>query len=105
MAKFCTLIKREGLSRLQKFILSLARKQGGTVLARDVLIQFYGFTPYRHPSTVRTGGLVFDKAKIGFRRYNAASVATCKAFNRLVERGMAKRILSGIRVGPGGLNG
>jgi len=97
--------KKEGLSNLQKFILSLANKQGGIVLARDVLIHHYGFTPSCNPSAVRAGGIVFDKATIGHRRYRSASTAVCKPFNRLVDRELAVRILSGIRVDAGGFNG
>ena len=97
--------KKEGLSNLQKFILSLANKQGGIVFARDVLIHFYGFVPSRNPAAVKVGGMVFDKSAIGFRCYRSATTSTCKAFNRLCKRGLAVRIFSGIRVVDSGING
>ena len=105
MANSSAHIKETGLSRLQKSILSLAGKQGGTVLARDVLIHFYGFNPSRNPSSVKTGVMVLDKTVIGYRRYRSATTAVCKAFNRLVARGLAVRTFSGIRVVPGGIDG
>jgi hypothetical protein len=88
----------KGLSFLQKDILSLAKEQGGEVLARDVLIAHYKFKACCNPKTTRQGCLVFGKAQIGFARYNACTVAVCKAFNRLIERGLAIKIRSGIRL-------
>ncbi len=100
MANFWTPKKRnqKGLSSLQKNILSLAREQGGEVHARDVLISYYGFRPYRNPEGVRQGCFVFSKSEIGFNRYNAKTVAVCKAFNRLINRGLAWKIHGGIRL-------
>ena len=98
MANFPTPIKRGNLSQLQHCIIGLGKQNGGTVLARDVLMEYYGFQPVNNPSLQRTGAIVFDKTDIGFDRYNAASVAVCKAFNRLVKKGMATRIFSGIRL-------
>jgi hypothetical protein len=89
---------RKGLSQLQRSILVLAKEQGGEVLAREVLIKVYNFRPIRNPGTVRQGKLVFKKAEIGYARYNAATVAVFKAFNRLINRGFAWRIHGGIRM-------
>ena len=80
---------RKGLGRLQKFILDLAREQGGEVLARDVLMKYYGFIPGRSPIDIRGGCPVFNKSRIA--GYSTATVAVCKAFNRLVSRGLALR--------------
>ncbi len=93
--------EKRNLSQLQHCILSLGRKNGGTVLARDVLIEYYGFKPIRDPSCLKAGGIVFSKKDIGPDQYNAASVAVCKAFNRLIKRGKASKILSGIRLKAG----
>ena len=98
MANFHTPIKSDRLSELQRCILNLGKKNGGIVVARDVLIEYYGFFPIRDPSCLKNGAPVFNKSDIGFGRYNAATVAVCKAFNRLVARGVAIRIFSGIRL-------
>gem|GEM_PF-1762694 len=100
MANSFTLKKRgkKGLSSLQKSILSLAREQGGEVLTRDVLISYYKFRPYRNPEGSRQGCFVFRKVEIGFNRYNAKTVAVCKSFNRLINRGLACKIYGGIRL-------
>jgi len=100
MANFYTPKKRnqKGLSSLQKNILSLAREQGGEVHARDVLISHYEFQPYRNPEGVNQGCFVFRKPEIGFSRYNAKTVAVCKSFNRLINRGLAVKIYGGIRL-------
>jgi hypothetical protein len=98
MANFCTPKKRDNLSPLQCCILTLGKKNDGIVLARDVLIEYYGFVPNRDPSCLNAGALVFNKSDIGLGRYNSASVAVCKAFNRLVERGVARKIYSGIQL-------
>ena len=66
-----------------------------------MLINHYGFPPVRDPSCLRTGAIVFNKSDIGFGRYNSASVAVCKAFNRFVKRGAAKKIYGGIQLIPG----
>jgi hypothetical protein len=105
MANFFTPKKRDNLSPLQCCILTLGKKNGGIVLARDVLIEYYGFKPVRDPSCLNAGAIVFRKADIGIGRYNAATVAVCKAFNRLVERGVAIRIFSGIRLKAGMVSG
>lgn len=98
MANLLTPKKRDNLSQLERCILSLGKQKGSTVLARDVLIEYYDFTPIRDPSGLKAGAIVFRKSDIGVGRYNSASVAVCKAFNRLVRRGMATRIFSGIRL-------
>jgi len=98
MANFSTHKKRgdRGLSRLQRSILSLVRKKGGAVLARDVLVEYYGFTPYRSLEGIPAGCLVFRKSAIV--GYSSATVGVCKAFNRLVKRGLAARRLGGVQV-------
>ena len=101
MANFFTPKKRDNLSPLQCCILTLGKKNGGIVLARDVLIEYYGFKPVRDPSCLNAGAIVFRKADIGIGRYNAATVAVCKAFNRLVQRRMATKIYSGVQLIPG----
>lgn len=88
----------KGLSKLQKTILKLAKHQGGEVLAREVLVEVYGFRPIRSIYSVRQGILIFNKAEIGYARYNAATVALCKSFNRLINRGFAWKIHGGIRL-------
>ncbi len=107
MANFFTPKKRtrRGLSALQRFILSLGKKQGGEVLARDVLIHYYGFTPFRNPELVKPEGMVFRKSDVGFVRYNSKTVTVCKSFNRIVKRGLAYRIHSGIRLKRSGRSG
>jgi len=89
---------RKGLSQLQKCILSLASEKGGQVLARDVLIRVYSFRPLRNPGALRQGKLIFNKAEIGYERYNSATVSVCKAFNRLISRGFAWKIHGGIKI-------
>ncbi|MBA3018743.1 MAG: hypothetical protein KJ550_12525 [Proteobacteria bacterium] len=86
------------LSDLQKCILKLAYKNQGSVLARDVLIEFYRF-PVTTNDNIRdknTGALIFNRKAIGKKRYQSASVSAARAFNRLVKRGLASRTLSGI---------
>lgn len=58
------------LSELQRLILSMARKRGGSVSNQDVLKAYYGAG--LHP--------------------NARHVAVCKAFNRLEARGLVRRV-------------
>lgn len=88
----------KGLSHLQRSIIAIAEKNGGTVLVRDVLIQYFGFKPLRNPDGVRPGATLFSKRDIGYKMYNARTVSVCKAFSRLVGRGLAMRILSGINL-------
>jgi len=81
-----------GLSKLQKSILQLAYRNQGNILARDVLARVYRF-----PATAgnirgkKVGALVFNRKVIGERRYQSASVAVARAFNRLAARGLAHR--------------
>ena len=80
----------KGLSKLQKFILCEARKGGRSITNRRLLITYYGFEPaerYR-----RSYKIYFDVGQIGRARYNAASVAVVKAFNRLAAKGLARRV-------------
>ena len=95
-----SVVNYKGLSKLQRSILSLAEKQDGEVFARDVLIGFFGFKPFRpiFMQWPRPGSLVFRKDDIGRARYNAKTVSVCKSFNRLVRRRLAERIPGGIRL-------
>ena len=81
-----------GLSELQKNILQLAYTNQGSILARDILAEVYGF-----PATVsnikskEVGALIFSREAIGEKRYQSASVSVARAFNRLAARGLARR--------------
>ncbi len=57
-----------------------------------MLIGFYKF-PAHVPAEGTTNGSphIFNRKEIGINRYMAASVSVVKAFNRLVERRLAKR--------------
>lgn len=87
------------LSKLQKAILMLAyQNQTGQktwltlmpadVSNREVLHKIYGF-PIRTDN--HSYKLIFDRHEIGLNRYQSASVAVAKSFNRLVKRGVAVR--------------
>jgi hypothetical protein len=79
-----------GLSKLQKFILRDGYKMPGGMTNRRILIAYYGFQPAeKHQQSCK---IFFDVRKIGKARYNAASVAVVKAFNRLAARGLAERV-------------
>ena len=88
----------KGLSELQKSILKMAyRNRGqrcecGDVKNRDVLIEVYKF-PFHSPSADTSSGTpqIFKRQEIGICRYRSASVSVVKAFNRLVNRGLAIR--------------
>jgi hypothetical protein len=80
------------LSKLQKFILCAAKRNGGNITNQRVLIGYYDFqTSYGYLRRGH-GCKAFDVYRIGKGRYNAASVAVVKAFNRLADRGLAKRV-------------
>ena len=88
---------RKKLSKLQQAILIQAYKNRtgcrswltdgpADISNREVLHKIYGF------SVQKFGGkIIFDRQEIGFNRYRAASVATAKCFNRLVNRGVVVR--------------
>jgi hypothetical protein len=86
----------KGLSELQKSILKMAfrdRGEGsGFVKNGGVLIEVYGF-PFHSPSVNTTSGSpqIFRRQEIGISRYRSGSVSVVKAFNRLVNRGLAVR--------------
>ena len=88
----------KGLSELQKSILIMAyrnrrgRYGAGDVKNREVLIEVYKF-PFQSPSADTTSGTpqIFNRQEIGISRYRSASVSVVKAFNRLVNRGLAIR--------------
>ena len=75
------------LSALQRCILNTAKVQE-TVNYSDILIKFYGFSPSFHRNGRQTFKLSWDEK----RRIAAARVAICKSFNRLVARGLVKRV-------------
>ena len=80
----------KGLSNLQRFILCEAYKAAGSMTNQMLLKTYYGFEPaerYR-----RSYKINFDVGQIGKAKYNAASVAVVKAFNRLAARGLARRV-------------
>ena len=95
----------KGLSELQKSILKIAYRNRGNVENKDVLIEYYMFPPHAPgPSHVSGSPQIFDRCVIGMNRYNAASVAVVKAFNRLVKRGLAvRRYNHGIVLTPDGV--
>jgi len=85
----------KNLSGLQKEILKLAYENrindSGHIVdvsTREVLISYYGFEPIADLDKP----LVFSREMVGIRKYQSASISVCKAFNRLVARGLAKRI-------------
>ena len=88
----------KGLSELQKFILIMAYRnqdrgyESVYVKNRDVLIEVYKF-PFHSPSANTSSGTpqIFKRQEIGISRYRSASVSVVKAFNRLVNRGLAIR--------------
>jgi hypothetical protein len=87
----------KGLSILQKTILLLAIRNFGDrtknyeVNNREVLIEYYGFEPCCNIEGKRNGTKIFDRRVIGINRVRSASVAVVKAFDRLVDRGFARR--------------
>ncbi|AOY59569.1 hypothetical protein [Desulfococcus multivorans] len=90
-----------GLSPLQQRILDLAdQADSGTVYAFEVLVDVYGFPLARRG---RFAGTHFNRREIG-RRYFSGTVAVSRAFNRLANRGLAERIIGGIRVHQDGEN-
>ena len=78
------------LSKLQRFILCEAYKAAGSMTNQRLLITYYGFEPAERYS--RSYKINFDVGQIGKAKYNAASVAVVKAFNRLAARGLARRV-------------
>ena len=82
----------KGLSELQKSILKMAYRDRGNVENKDVLIEFYKFPAHAPgPSHVSGTPQIFNRQEIGISRYRSASVSVVKAFNRLVNRGLAIR--------------
>jgi hypothetical protein len=84
----------KGLSELQKSILIMAYRNRARryVENKDVLIEFYKFPPHAPgPSHVSGTPQIFNRNEIGINRYRSASVSVVKAFNRLVNRGLAIR--------------
>ena len=75
------------LSALQRFILKTAKRQENVTYS-DILEGFYGFSP----TFYRNGRKYFKLSWDEKRRIAAARVAICKSFNRLVARGLVKRV-------------
>ncbi len=69
------------LSRLQKFILQQAHKNG-VVHNSDILIGWFGFQP------VSTGKLKFKRREIGICKYLNHTVAVSRSITRLRLRGL-----------------
>ena len=82
----------KGLSKLQKFILFTACEASGNITNRQVIIGYYGFETVPGYQNRGLGRLTFDVQRIGSARYHAAAVAVVKSFDRLVERGLARRV-------------
>ena len=76
-----------GLSELQLNILQLAYTNQGGILAKNVLVEVYGFPTV---TDIRSK-MVFSRKDIGEKRYQSASVAVVKSFDRLAARGLAYR--------------
>jgi hypothetical protein len=87
----------KGLSTLQKTILLLAIRnfddstKNCGVSNKEVLIEYYKFRPCCDTERKRNGTKIFDRRAIGINRYRSASVAVVKAFDRLLNRGFARR--------------
>ena len=80
-----------GLSKLQKNILELAYKNQGSILARNVLAEIYNFPTVTDIKSKEVGARIFSRKAIGKKRYQSASVAVAKTFNRLAARGLTHR--------------
>lgn len=93
----------KGLSKLQKEILLLAYKNRNICLVRDVLTEVYKFPPKGNIQDAKPGALIFERKKIGLKKYQAASVSVAKSFNRLTTRGLVHREYSGVRLTPHGV--
>ena len=75
------------LSALQQCILKAAKRQE-TVGYNDILKLYYKFRPTFYRNGRKTFNLSWDEK----RRIRAARVSICKSFNRLVARGLVKRV-------------
>lgn len=97
-----------GLGKLQKAILQIAyRKQkedcDARVMARDVLIEYYGFPSLVDISTAPIGCPAFSVQWIGRKRYMSASVTVAQCFDRLAARGLVERVYGeGVRLTEAG---
>ena len=90
------------LSKLQKEILLLAYRQKGVCLVRDVLTKVYQFPTKGNIQEAKPGAPIFERKEIGLKRYQAASVAIVKSFNRLIRRALASKQYYGINLTPNG---
>ena len=92
-----------GLSKLQKEILLLAYRNRNICLIRDVLTEAYQFPAKGNIQDAKPGVLIFERKEIGLKKYQAASVAIVKSFNRLIRRGLVHREYSSVRLTPHGV--
>lgn len=79
------MINKQPLSNLQREILTIANEQK-YVGYPDVLRRVYGFIPSQN------GKLMFTCHHDMQREIRSARVAICKSFNRLVLRGIVRRV-------------
>jgi len=83
-----------GLSKLQKQILVLAlENQNRRVEQWEILNRLYDF-PLRNPGRK----IRFSKQDVPHARYNSATVTACRAFHRIVKRGLAVRLIGGLQL-------
>ena len=80
-------INNQPLSALQRYILKTAKRQENVTYG-DILEGFYKISPTFYRNGRQTFRLTWDEK----RRIAAARVAICKSFNRLVARGLVKRV-------------
>jgi hypothetical protein len=79
------MINKQPLSNLQREILEIAGAQP-YVGYLDVLLRVYGFVPSCQ------GKLKFTHHRALQSEIRSARVAICKSFNRLVSRGLVRRV-------------
>lgn len=58
---------------------------------REILIEVYRFPCDVDITKARVPSLVFNRKRVGLRRYHAAYTATSKSFNRLIMKQLATR--------------
>lgn len=92
-----------GLSKLQRKVLQIAYENRKGCFVRDVLTEVYKFPPKGNIQDAKPEALIFERKEIGLRKYQAASVAVAKSFNRLASRGLVHREYSGVRLTPHGV--
>ncbi|NBJ13974.1 MAG: hypothetical protein FNP40_00035 [Dehalobacter sp. 4CP] len=75
-----------GLSELQKTMLTMQLNEYGDIDLKDVMAKYYGWPQNEYKR--------FSKEEIGQQKYMSGYIATRKAFDRLIARGL---IFSGNR--------